>query len=83
MRNTQQQLESISIKITKTLSARVSKLAKSRNVSRTEIVRDALEAYTQKTRVSFTSSVGDLRGCLKHLPSDLSSNPKYLKGYGE
>ena len=76
-------MDSWSIKLPRTLSAKVSRLAKRRNVSRTEIVRDALEAYTSEDRLSASSAVSDLKGCLKGLPRDLSTNHKYLKGYGE
>ncbi len=75
-------MESMSIKLPRTLSAKVSRLAKRRNVSRTEVVRDALEAYTAADR-SAGSAVSDLKGCLKGLPRDLSANQKHLKGYGE
>lgn len=76
-------MESMSIKLPRTLSAKVTRLAKRRNVSRTEIVRDALEAYTAETGSSAGSAVSDLKGCLKGLPRDLSTNPMHLKGYGE
>lgn len=76
-------MESMSIKLPRTLSAKVSRLAKRRNVSRTEVVRHALEAYTAADRSSAGGAVGDLKGCLKGLPRDLSTNQKHLKGYGE
>jgi hypothetical protein len=76
-------MESMSIKLPRALSARVTRLARRRNVSRTEIVRDALEAYTAAEGSSAGSSVSDLKGCLKGLPRDLSTNRKHLKGYGE
>lgn len=76
-------MESMSIKLPRTLSAKVSRLAKRRNVSRTEIVRDALEAYTRAEGSTAGSAVSDLKGCLKGLPRDLSTNRKHLEGYGE
>ena len=70
-------MESMSIKLPRTLSAQVSR-------SRTEVVRDALEAYTTAEGASSpASAVSDLKGCLKGLPRDLSTNRKHLKGYGE
>jgi hypothetical protein len=84
MRNTA--TESMSIKLPRALSNKVARLAKRRNVSRTEIVKDALEAYTSDegpTSTGAGSAVNDLKGCLKGLPRDLSTNPKHLKGYGE
>lgn len=76
-------MESMSIKLPRALSAKVSRLARRRNVSRTEIVRDALEVYTAEEGSSAGSAVNDLKGCLKGLPRDLSTNPRHLKGYGE
>ena len=76
-------MDSLLIKLPKTLSARVSRLAKQRSVSRTEVVRDALEAYLAAGGLSAGSAVGDLKGCLKGLPRDLSTNHKYLERYGE
>ncbi len=76
-------MESMSIKLPRTLSAKVARLAKRRNVSRTEVVRDALEAYTASEGSSAGSAVSDLKGCLKGLARDLSTNQKHLKGYGE
>jgi metal-responsive CopG/Arc/MetJ family transcriptional regulator len=71
----------MSIKLPRTLSAKVTRLARRRNVSRTEVVRDALEAYTADG--SSGSAVSDLKGCLKGLPRDLSTNQRRLKGSGE
>lgn len=76
-------MESMSIKLPRTLSAKVSRIARRRNVSRTEVVRDALEAYTSREGSSAATAVSDLKGCLKGLPRDLSTNHKHLKGYGE
>jgi metal-responsive CopG/Arc/MetJ family transcriptional regulator len=75
-------MESMSIKLPRSLSARVARLAKQRNVSRTTIVRDALEAYTTEKGGSAGGAVSDLMGCLKGLPRDLSTHPRHLKGYG-
>lgn len=76
-------MESMSIKLPRVLSAKVARLAKRRNVSRTEVVRDALEAYTAQQGTTAGSVVSDLKGCLKGLPRDLSTNRKHLEGYGE
>jgi metal-responsive CopG/Arc/MetJ family transcriptional regulator len=82
MRNTSSQTEAMSIKLPRTLSARVSRLAQRRNVSRTEIVRDALEEYVNAHGKTERRDLADLKGCLKGLPRDLSSNPRHLEGYG-
>lgn len=48
-------------------------------------MRDALEQMLNGTRaakpLSALDLAGDLAGCLQG-PGDLSTNPKYLEGYG-
>ena len=70
---------SLSIKLPKALSAKVARIAKRRKVSCASVVLDAIAAYSRTAG----SAVADLKGCLKGLPSDLSTHHKYLKGYGE
>lgn len=76
-------MASMSIKLPQSLSDSVARLAKRKNVSRAQIVRDALEAYTLKEQSPARASVSELKGCLTGLPRDLSSNPRWLNGYGE
>jgi metal-responsive CopG/Arc/MetJ family transcriptional regulator len=82
MRRTSAETEAISIKLPRALSARVSRLAQQRKVSRTEIVRDALEQYLNAHGETEGRELTDLKGCLKGLPRDLSSNPRHLAAYG-
>ncbi len=75
-------MKSLTIKLSDLLSARVSRLARARNVTRSEVVRDALEAYSENQKGSLGEAAASLRGSLKGLPKDLSSNSRHLKGYG-
>ena len=41
------------------------------------------EVEQEQPRVSVLEAAGDLIGSLEGGPEDLSSNPKYLEGYGQ
>lgn len=73
----------ISIKLTKELEQLLDELARARGVSRSAVVREALQAYAASPSAdSVTASAGELVGSLDG-PRDLSSNPKHLRGFGE
>lgn len=76
-------MDSITIKLPSTLSARVSRLARQRRVSRSEIVRQALEALPDEEQGTIVERFSHLAGALKRLPRDLSTNPRHLEGFGE
>ena len=76
-------MKSLTIKLTARLSARVSRLARARNVSQSEVVREALEEYGANQKGSVGEAAAALRGTFKGLPRDLSSNRKHLEGYGK
>ena len=76
-------MESWTIKVPRRLSARVSRIAKSRHVSRSTIVREALEALTEEaTGETFTERVAEHVGAADDLPADILTNPKHMRGYG-
>jgi hypothetical protein len=75
-------MDAMSIKLPRSLSARVSQVARRRNVTRTQVVREALELYVRDEGAPRAGRLDDLKGCLKGLPRDLSTNAKHLKGYG-
>jgi len=75
---------SMSIRLPRRLSLKVASLAKSRRVSQSEIVREAVEAFTVDASASAAELVRDLIGSVDlDGPTDLSSNPRRLAGYGE
>lgn len=76
-------MDSWTIKLPRTLSARVTRLAKKRHVSRSALVREALEALTSNQQgETFLDRVSAYVGVADDLPPDLSTNPKYMKDYG-
>jgi metal-responsive CopG/Arc/MetJ family transcriptional regulator len=74
-------MRTTSLKLPEALDERLEELARSRHVSRSFILREALEAYTASSGLSVTRAAGALVGALKG-PEDLSTAPEHLEGYG-
>lgn len=76
----------LSFKVPETLDRKLSAVVKRRRTLKSVVVREALEQYLDESREirsgSFLELAGDLVGCVKDAPPDLSSNPKRLEGYG-
>jgi hypothetical protein len=77
-------MKTLTIKVPDALFAEISGAARARNVPKSEIVRERLarKPITSK-RGSLWSSMEDLVIEEDALPTDLSSNRKHLKGYGQ
>ena len=76
-------MKTISLKLPAALSIRLERAAKQRGKSKSEVVRDALEHFLNGDRpISALELAGDLVGCAEG-PRDLSTNPKYMEGYGK
>lgn len=76
-------METWTIKVPKQLSARISRLARERHISRSALVREALERLSEGESETFVDRVSQWVGAAKGLPKDLSTNPRYLRGYGK
>ena len=78
-------MNTISLKVPETLAIRLEDTARQRGVSKSALVRSALEAYLQADRVEHPESVlsrtADLVGVLSG-PGDLSVNKDYLRDFG-
>ena len=77
----------ISIKLPKHLEALLDELARTRGLSRSAVVREALKAYAASSAAgpivgSVTESAGELVGALDG-PRDLSTASKHMRGFGE
>ncbi|MGH8700582.1 MAG: ribbon-helix-helix protein, CopG family [Burkholderiales bacterium] len=76
----------LSLKVPEQLDRKLSAVVKRRGMRKSVVVREALERYVDESREirkgSFLDLAGDLVGCVKDAPVDLSSNPKHLVGYG-
>ena len=79
-------MRTVSFKLPKHLDLMLTRVGRRRGTSRSAVLRDALERYASSgfaTPGSVLEAAGDLVGCLKGGPRDLSTNPKYMKGFGE
>lgn len=77
----------MTVKLPPATSARLAAEAKARRVTKSQVVREALDQHLKsngkKHRPTFAELAGDLIGSIKGGPRDLSCNPKYMDGYGE
>jgi hypothetical protein len=83
-------MKTLSLKLPPRLSARLERAARQRGQTKSALVRAALEQFLNGTPhapiaprpQSALQLAGDLVGCGEG-PGDLSTNPAYLKGFGE
>ncbi len=80
-------MKTISLKVADNLLRKLERTARQRGQSKSAVIRAALEQYLNGERpearpLSALDLAGDLVGCVKG-PGDLSTNPKYMEGYGE
>ena len=78
-------MHTISLKVPESLAVRLTDTARRKGVSKSVLIRDALEAYLQtdgtEQPASALSQVADLAGILSG-PEDLSVNKDYLRNFG-
>ena len=72
------------IKLDDALDQALGAIAKSRNTSRSVVMREALAAYVRKQGkpLSFREAARDLIGSVSG-PADLATNRKHMRGYGK
>jgi hypothetical protein len=72
------------IKLDDALDHAIGAIAKSRNTSRSVVMREALAAYVRKEGkpLSFADAARDLIGSVSG-PVDLSTNRRHMRGYGK
>lgn len=75
-------MRTISFKLSERLDDALSDLARRRKLSRSAIVREALETMATGKRRSVTAVVDELVGSVDG-PVNLSTNPKHMAGYGK
>jgi Arc/MetJ-type ribon-helix-helix transcriptional regulator len=82
-------MKTISLKLADELLRELERAARERGQSKSEVVRVALAQFlsngqrAESTRpISALELAGDLVGCAEG-PGDLSTNPKYMEGYGK
>jgi hypothetical protein len=80
-------MKTISLKVTDTLHRKLEHAARQRGQSKSAVLRAALEQFLNgevagQRPLSALELAGDLVGCFEG-PGDLSTNPKYMEGFGE
>ena len=79
-------MKTLSLKLPDELAARVSAVAKRMGSNKSEILRNALEAYLENEPTQREGSAlevaGDLAGALEG-PKDLSHQDSHMHGYGK
>ena len=78
-------MNTISLKVPETLAIKLENTARQRGISKSALIRDALETYLQTDKAehpeSALSRAADLVGVLSG-PEDLSVNKDYLRDFG-
>ncbi len=80
-------MTTLTIKIPPQLERQLEAATRRTHLTKSELVRRALAAYVGREEgdggfVSALDQAGDLVGCFAGGPSDLSSNPKHMDGFG-
>jgi Arc/MetJ-type ribon-helix-helix transcriptional regulator len=77
-------MRAISIKLPDPLERKLDALAKARGQNRSEVIRDAIEAFADgPEKPSTLDAIGHLVGCLDDDgPADLATNPEHMEGLG-
>ena len=80
-------MTTITCKLPEKLASQLDSLARAERRSKSALVREALEQRLREKRprgpLRALELVRHLRGSVKGAPSDLATNPKHMKGFGE
>jgi hypothetical protein len=78
-------MTTLTLKVPGALAGRLTELARRRGISRSALVREALQALLEngrpRKRPTVLELAGDLCGCVEG-PGDLSYNKKYMEDFG-
>jgi len=80
-------MSTLSLKLPKSLLRRLDQESRARRLTKSAVVRAALERELEQAKSSRATSCYDLAHDLagsvrKKLPKDLATNPKYMKSFG-
>jgi Arc/MetJ-type ribon-helix-helix transcriptional regulator len=78
-------MKTLTVKLPPALEARLEALVRKRKQSKSELVREAIARLVDERGApggSVLDLIGDLVG-MESGPTDLSTNPKHMRGYGE
>jgi len=75
----------VTVKLPPALASQLNAAARQKRVSKSAVIRDSLEktlSNGRSRRPTIGDLVGHLAGSVKGLPRDLSTNKKYMEGFG-
>lgn len=79
-------MKNVSLKLSDELHAKLEQLSRQRGARKSDVIRDALEEYfageKNGRQLSIAELAADLVGSVEG-PSDLATNPKYMRGFGK
>ena len=78
-------MKTISLKVPEAMDARLAAIAKQNGKTKSDVAREALQAFFENGHKNRPVSAYDLSKDLIgkfHGPRDLSTNKKYMRGYG-
>lgn len=79
-------MTTITCKIPESLNAELEAVAQRKDISKSEVVRQAIEANLEEDKrrgaLSAFDVMQDACGIIKGGPRDLATNPRHLKGFG-
>ena len=80
-------MTTVTVKVSNELGARLKRISERRRVSKSLIIREALEEALGKQECAESLSAYDLMkdgiGIVKSGCPDLATNPKYMEGFGK
>jgi predicted DNA-binding protein len=77
----------ITVRVPQALTARLRNRSRAKGTTESELVREALENYLghsggERSAYELAQEAGII-GSARNAPRDLSTNPRYLKGFGK
>jgi Ribbon-helix-helix protein, copG family len=79
-------MKTLSLKLPDSLASQIAAIARKRQLSKSAVIREALEAYVfnggHKKFLTLYDVAPHVIGCVSGGPGDLASNPKHMEGYG-
>jgi Arc/MetJ-type ribon-helix-helix transcriptional regulator len=80
-------MRTISLKVPDELLEQLTRTARKRRVTKSDLIRESLEKGLYEEPAARTPScldlARDLAGTVKGMPEDLADNPKYMEGFGQ
>jgi predicted transcriptional regulator len=79
-------MKSVSLKLPDDLNAKLEQVSRERGAAKSDVVRDALDAYfagqTNGRQLSCADLAAEIIGSVTG-PVDLATNPKHMRGFGQ